>query len=326
MCGQWGERGSFRAMGHDGRGPELSREDVRQVVAQVGRWKPAVTFFGGEPLMNPEIIEMVRCVKGAGLRANVITNGTLLGKMSADLVQSGIDEVIVSLDGPQDVHDRMRGRAGTYERVTQGIECLAREKRNAGRAKPVINVNATIWEGNHGRLSELVPRAARLGVSTLTFHHPTFLGRDDYGEHERLIKELYGVVCCDFTGFVREEPPAIDVDLLLEEKQRAERLENGIKVSFYPNYTEREIREYYTDIRFSPRSYPVRCLSPWMVVYVFPNGDLRPCLSLGVTFGNIHEDSIERMLNGERARKFRQDLKARGMFPACARCTELCRF
>lgn len=326
MCGQWGERGAFRAMEEAQREPRLGMDDVKIIVDAVAAWKPAVTFFGGEPLLNPDILGMIRCVKHAGLRANVITNGTLLGRMAAPLVESGIDEVIVSLDGPEDVHDRMRGRTGTYEKAARGIESLGRERRHAGKGKPVVNVNATIWEENHGRLSELVPRAADLGIATLTFHHPTFLGEDEYGAHERLLARLFGTGPSDFAGFVREAPPQVDVDRLLAEKRKVERLENGVRISFYPNFTDEEIRRYYTDIRFSCRSYPARCLSPWMAVYVFPDGELRPCLSLGVSFGNIRSHSIGEMLDGEAARAFRQELKARRMFPACARCTELHRF
>lgn len=326
MCGQWGERGSFRAMGKEGIERELTLQDVGSIVTQVRRWKPAVTFFGGEPLMNRDIIAMILSAKEAGLRVNVITNGTLLGKMAAEIVRAGIDEVIVSLDGPEEVHDRMRGRAGTYARVVRGIESVAREKRENGRRKPVVNVNATIWEENHGCLSRLVPLAAGLGASTLTFHHPTFLGGEEWAIHERIMRESYGVCRSDFDGFVREAPPRVSAQRLIEEKRRAEALADGVRVSFYPNFTEDEIRRYYANDRFAHASYAARCLSPWMAAYVFPNGDLGPCLSLGVRFGNIHEEAIEKILGGSAARRFRRDLKERGMFPACARCTELCRF
>lgn len=326
MCGQWGEKGSFRGKEQQERRCELPLESVRSIVDQAAAWKPAVTFFGGEPLLARDIIPMIRCVTSAGLRCNMITNGTLLGDVAADLIHSGIDEIIVSLDGPEEVHDRMRGRDQAFEMATRGIEILEEEKQKAGKRKPVVNINATIWEENAPRLSELLPIARRLGAATITFHHPVFIGQPDMEKHREIIFDRYGVSQSDFDGFVRDRPPRVDIDLLLREKRKAEEASNGVKVSFYPNYTDDEVRSYYSDVRFSATSYSGRCRSPWMTVYIFPNGDVRPCLSLGVTYGNIEHDSLEEILDGEIAQQFRSDLKHRGMYPACARCTELCRF
>ncbi len=326
MCGQWGERGSFREKGERERRREITLDTVRRIVGQVSAWKPAVTLFGGEPLLASGIIPMIRCITEAGLRCNMITNGTLLGEVAGELVGVGLDEVIVSLDGPEEVHDRMRGRDRAFETATGGIRLLEEEKRAAGSRKPVVNINATIWEENAARLSELVPIARGLGAATLTFHHPIFIGREDMEKHREVVGSLYGVSRSDFDGFVREHPPRIDVDLLLGEKQQAEAASDGVKVSFYPNYTDEEVRDYYRDVGFRTRTYSGRCRSPWMSVYIFPNGDVRPCLSLGVSYGNIEDAPFEEILDGEEARRFRQDLKRRGMFPACARCTELCRF
>ncbi|MFQ6103592.1 MAG: radical SAM/SPASM domain-containing protein [Candidatus Glassbacteria bacterium] len=326
MCGQWGERGSFREMEGNIRAMELSARDVNSVVCQVADWRPAVTLFGGEPLLHREIVDMIQIVKRARLRCNIITNGTLLWKMAEDLVGSGIDEIIVSLDGPREVHDRIRGKPGTFGRVIRGVGLLNEEKKKAGKRRPVVNINTTIWEGNAERLHELIPVARRLEVSSVTFHHPIFIGKSDMRRHKQLLQELYGVCPSDFQGFVRDAPPRIDVDLLINEKDMISSMKNGVKVAFYPNYTDDEIRRYYSDLHYKPDSYKSRCLSPWMVLYIFPNGDVRPCLSLGVTFGNMHEDSIEAIIEGPAAKRFRKDLKERGMFPACSRCTELYRF
>ena len=326
MCGQWGERGVFKNLEENCQRLELGPADVRRIIDQVAHWKPAVTLFGGEPLVNPGIIEMISSVKEAGLRCNMITNGILIGRMARDLVRSGIDELIVSLDGLGEVHDLMRGKPGTYQKVHHGLEQLIVEKLRVGNKHPIVNINTTIWEGNAGHIAQLVPVAGKLGVSTITFHHPIFVGREDMDRQRALLEKLYGVKNSDFEGFVRETPPQIDVERLLREKNKIEHLHDGVKAVFYPNYTEREIRRYYTNLEYTPDSYKSKCVSPWMVTYVFPNGDLRPCLSLGVTLGNVFETPIEEILQGEAAKYFRCDLKERGVFPACSRCTELYRF
>jgi MoaA/NifB/PqqE/SkfB family radical SAM enzyme len=326
MCGQWGERGTFKEIGRKGYRAELTAGDIGSIVEQVAHWKPAVTLFGGEPLVNPGIVDMILLIKRAGLRCNMITNGTLIGKWSEKLVSAGIDEMIISLDGPGEVHDRMRGKRGTFEKVMSGLESLNVTKQRMGSRKPIININATIWEDNAPHLHELMPLANRLGASTVTYHHPIFIGAGDMELHMELMGRLYDVRCSDFQGFVRDKPPRVDADQLIEQKKRIAYLNNGVRTAFYPNFTDDEIRRYYSDLSYTPESYRNKCLSPWMVLYIFPDGDVKPCLSLGVTLGNMFEDPIEDILQGPEAVRFRGDLKKRGRYPACSRCTELYRF
>lgn len=82
---------------------EMSRATFRRLLDEIGAFVPRpILFFGGigEPLLHPEIAEMIAGGKAAGARVELITNGTLLTpERSLDLIRAGLDGLWVSLDG-----------------------------------------------------------------------------------------------------------------------------------------------------------------------------------------------------------------------------------
>jgi MoaA/NifB/PqqE/SkfB family radical SAM enzyme len=96
--------------------------------------RPLVAILsGGEPLLRPDLLEIVRTLKaGAGpLRVFLNTNGALLTRPRFDdLVDAGVDEVLVSLDYPDERHDAFRAVPGLFGRIRALVEGLPpRERR-----------------------------------------------------------------------------------------------------------------------------------------------------------------------------------------------------
>ena len=162
----------------------------------------------------------------------------------------------------------------------------------------------------------------------MTFHHLIFHNRATYEEHNRIFKEHFGTTCPDWEGFVRDDLPAIDVDLLLQKMgQIRERSRSSpAHISFYPNLTEAEVRDYYAKFDFWPTSYKKRCLSPWMIGYVFPDGSVRPFNSINFSAGNINDHRFTEIWNNDEYRHFRSVVRRIKVFPVCSRCTEFYRF
>ena len=327
MCGQWGETGSAKFYTPEVLRQKLGLEELKTLVDELSSFKPTITLFGGEPLLYRNWDELVAYIKSKGLRANMISNCTLLEDHAEAVVELGLDEIIFSLDGPEEVHDEIRNRKGTFRRATSGITAVNRLKKERGTDRPVININSTIFDFNYHLLSEMAEIADRLGARTITFHHLIFISRRTYEEHNRIFRELFGVESFDWAGFVEDELPNIDADVLIDEMHKLRRRRDlKVKVTFYPNFTDEEVRRYYTSFDFLPDSYKRRCLSPWMVAYIFPDGSVRPCLSLNLSVGNIREGSFKEIWNGEEYRRFRRIVKERGFFPVCPKCTEFYRF
>jgi radical SAM protein with 4Fe4S-binding SPASM domain len=326
MCGQWGETGSSKYYTREMLNQKLDMSNLKRLVDDISSFKPTITLFGGEPLMHKHWDESVSYIKSHGLRCNMITNGTLLERHAEQIVSTGIDEIILSLDGPEEIHDRIRGKVGAFTRLIEGVKKINGLKAELRKNRPIFNINSTIFDFNYRYMEKIIEVAVSLNAKTLTFHHLIFLGEDTYERHSQVFWALFNTTSFDWAGFVEKQLPDIDAGYLINEIERIESADYGIPISFYPNLTEQEIRNYYSSFEFVPTSYPNRCLSPWMVAYVFPDGSVRPCLSLNYAVGSIKQESFRNIWNNERYTRFRNIVKQKRAFPVCTRCTEYYRF
>ena len=77
--------------------------------------------------MHPDVEQVARSAKEAGMNVGIITNGTLLDRDIAARLMGYVDYIQISIDGLQDQHDRIRG-PGSYRAALTG----ARRAREAG--------------------------------------------------------------------------------------------------------------------------------------------------------------------------------------------------
>ncbi|MHB9027333.1 MAG: SPASM domain-containing protein, partial [Candidatus Latescibacterota bacterium] len=288
-------------------------------------WKPALTLFGGEPLLFSRWTELASEIKRRSLRMNVITNGTLLESYAETVVKLGVDELIFSLDGPEDVHNEMRSGKGIFRRAVDSFTRVREMRNRLGAKSPRINISTTIFETNYRRLDEVIATAESIGADAITFHHLIFLSRETCRENAAVFRDTFGLDCNDWIGFSREAPPDIDAEFLIGKLHDLQRRKSPVAITVYPNLTDDEIRRYYGELDFKPVSYADRCISPWTTAYIYPNGDVKPCLDACFIAGNLSDGPFSGIWNNERFREYRRALRSYGSFPACKRCTELYR-
>ncbi|MFH1379692.1 MAG: radical SAM protein [bacterium] len=97
-----------------------------------------VSITGGEPLLVPHIFDLLAYAKKSRLKyVHMVTNGFLLDQEKARrLGKTGIDEVSISIDGSEQIHDTNRGVSGAYKRAVQAVTYLQEE---APRIQIVLN-------------------------------------------------------------------------------------------------------------------------------------------------------------------------------------------
>jgi MoaA/NifB/PqqE/SkfB family radical SAM enzyme len=162
MCRLPGEAGRLRKAGF----PPLSPEAMLRVVdgfADLGT--RGIGFTGGEPLLCPDILRLVRRTKERGMLAHLNTNGTLLtDERAGGILDAGTDSLNVSLDGATEAsHDRIRGAAGSFGRTLEGLGAVNRLRKARG-APLRVKVVAVLSEDNVDEVEAYLALAARLGV------------------------------------------------------------------------------------------------------------------------------------------------------------------
>ncbi|MCM8787044.1 MAG: radical SAM protein [Candidatus Omnitrophica bacterium] len=322
MCGQWGEMGITRKQ-DSLIVNELSFETLQEFIDQISFFRPNITLFGGEPLLYKDCVKLVRYIKEKKLHCLIITNGWLLEEKIIDLVNAGLDELNISLDGAQELHDSIRGLPGLFNKIAKGLIKLKMIKQKNKLKKPLLNIQTTINQYNYLRLEELLDVAENFGANSLTFHNLIFVFHANI-EKQKEIDKILNNSSSNWEGFLFS--PNIDVDILYKKIKKILSNKYSFDVDFYPNFSYKELKEYYLNPAYKPKQYSFCCLSPWTAAYVFPDGSIKPCLNFSYSFGNIKDKSFKQIWNSQNAKFFRKVLQQNKAFPICTRCTELFRY
>jgi MoaA/NifB/PqqE/SkfB family radical SAM enzyme len=323
MCGQWGETGVTKTMPEEHVKEGLTFKELQRIIDDLSGFRPNITLFGGEPLLHSHCMDLIHYIKKKGMHCLMITNGSLVKTRAEELIHSGLDELNVSIDGGRELHDHIRGVPGLFDRVVDGLKHVTEMKKKNNNKTPMINVQCTISNYNVNHLEQMTGVAEEIGADSLTFHNLIFMS-EKLLEQQHEFDKMLGCSSKNWEGFVFE--PHIDPEVLHKNIQKIMSGQYRFSVDVYPNFSFRELKEYYQNPDFVSEEYSSRCISPWMVAYIFPDGELRPCLNFDYSFGNVKGNTFSRLWNGDRAVSFRRTLKKNSTFPVCVRCTELYRY
>jgi radical SAM protein with 4Fe4S-binding SPASM domain len=151
---------------------ELSTAEARTVIDDLaGFGVPVVLFSGGEPLMRPDLFELIGHALSRGIRAVVSSNGTLItSEVARRLSEIALPYVGISIDGPEAVHDRFRGKKGAFQETLGGI----RRCREAGLR---VGFRVTLTEYSYPFLDDLFDLIEDEDIPRACFYHLAYAGR-----------------------------------------------------------------------------------------------------------------------------------------------------
>jgi len=160
-------------------GPEVATtldvEHLRGVLTDArGLGYDTVSVSGGEPMLYRELPAVLRFAKSLGLRTGLTSNGTLFGRDRLERVREHLDGLAISVDGPPDVHNRMRASSRAFDRLLAGIATA----RDAGVPFAFIH---TLTEGSWRHLPWVAEFAAEQGAQLLQIHPLELFGRAETG-------------------------------------------------------------------------------------------------------------------------------------------------
>ena len=284
---------------------ELSVELISKHIAAFKRLGVRqVALSGGEALMHTNLWSLCDQLKSIGVKISLLSTGVTLKTHASDVIDH-VDEVIVSLDGSPEVHNKIRGIATAFQKLQEGVAAI-REKRPSFR----MTARCVLQRSNYRELSNIIALARSLqlnqisflaaDVSTPAFNRPELwvdekvtdvaLNEEEANEFEKVVlrsleefRDFYA------TQFIAESPAKM-----------------------------LELVQYYQAL-LGRREFPVRrCNAPWVSAVVEADGDVRPCF-FHASYGNIYQQEFAEILNSAKAIQFRKDLDVR-KDPVCKKC------
>jgi Fe-coproporphyrin III synthase len=271
----------------------LRRLDVRQVV-----------LSGGEALLHSNLWLFCKLLKELPASISLLSTGLLLQHHALNIVR-WTDEVIVSLDGSQTLHDQIRRVPNAFARLARGVAAL-KELEPHFR----VTARATIQRQNYYDLPNIIRAAHAIGVDQISF-----LAADVSSQ-----------------AFNRQQPwsrTRIDeIALTVDEVRRFDAIVEEVIRDFAPDFSSGYIAESPDKLRRLVRyfsalnnhaDFPTNsCNAPWISTVIEADGAVRPCF-FHQPLGNIHQNTLEAILNSEQAITFRRQLDIHTN-PICQKC------
>jgi MoaA/NifB/PqqE/SkfB family radical SAM enzyme len=263
-----------------------------------------IVLTGGEPLLHSNFEALCSFLKSCGVKLTLLTTGLLLERR-ADAVARQVDEVIISLDGPESIHDEIRRVRHAFDLIRRGIAAI----RARAPTLP-IRARSTVQCANFSCLRQTVAAAQSLGFASISF-----LAADV--SSTAFNRELvWPIEQQNRIALTRSEVDALDVEmnLLIAEYEHAIGTKYIMESPAKLRQIVRRFREHLGDLL--PES-PV-CNAPWVSAVVEVDGSVRPCF-FHPKVGNSAFDTLEDAINSDEALKFRSTLNI-AENPTCRRC------
>lgn len=151
---------------------ELTNEEAKRNLDDLAAFKvPAVLFSGGEPLVRPDLMDLIGYAVSKGLRVTLSTNGTLIDDdIARQLKAHNLTYVGISLDGIGQTNDHFRGVPGAFDRAVRGF-------RACHKAGQKVGLRLTLTRHNCQDIHQIFDFIEAEGIQRACFYHLVYTGR-----------------------------------------------------------------------------------------------------------------------------------------------------
>jgi MoaA/NifB/PqqE/SkfB family radical SAM enzyme len=254
-----------------------------------------VVLTGGEPLMHSHLFRLCQLIRARNIRLTLLSSGLLLERYAAEIVDH-VDDVIVSLDGPAAIHDRIRRIDGAYARLQTGAG-----KIRTLRPEFPIAARCTVQRDNAAALSDTVGAAHDLQLDSISF------------------------LAADLTSQAFNRQPGSAPDLVPDLATLREQIEKVIDTGECGDFVLESavklhrILHHFACANGKEQPTSPLCNAPWVSSVMEADGTVRPCF-FHQAIGRVTPDrTLFDIINGPVATWFRATLDV-ATNPICRRC------
>ena len=242
---------------------ELTTSEAKNLMDQIYQVsRPLLILSGGEPLLRPDIFELISYGSKIGLKMGLGSNGSLIDEAAArKLKVAGVATVSISLDSHIETqHDEFRGVTGAWKKAVEACKALRRNN-------VLVQVNTTLTQQNYSQIDDIMLLAETIGVENfhLFFLVPT--GR--------------GTKLTDISPEKYEE-------MITKTFAKTSNHTLNVRPSCAPQFMR-----IAKDLGLDMRQWIRGCIAGLYYCRIYPNGDVTPCPYLPIKLGNIREKSFK---------------------------------
>lgn len=175
---------------------QLEFENFKRVIDQAGKYAYWAELFGfGEPLLNKDIYRMIDYAHTRNIGTSISSNLNDLKEEDIErLVNSGLDLLIVSIDGlTQKTYQKYR-KGGNIEKVLKNLELILDAKDKSGSRYPLVEVHYIAMDHNRHEIAQTAEYMRKLDLSRFFFllkeAGPSYAPVDDIGDEQEMTKNL----------------------------------------------------------------------------------------------------------------------------------------
>jgi MoaA/NifB/PqqE/SkfB family radical SAM enzyme len=296
MCDIWKDNKNLK---------QLTEADISGLLTSLKQLDTKqVLMSGGEALLNTNFFVLCRILKNAGIKVTLLTTGLSI-KSNAEQLLTWVDDLIVSLDGDEALHDAIRNIPNAFRKLKEGVEHI--KKLNPAYR---ITGRTVIHRLNYRNWPAIIAESKAMGLDQVSFLPA------DVSSHAFNRQQAWTEPKQDEILIPEHELPELNEVISYLFAEHGEEFDNGFIAESREKI--RNIYHYYAAF-YGLNAFPFKkCNAPWVSTVVEADGAVRPCFFME-SMGNIRDTPLHDILNSAEALAFRRSLDTL-THPTCVKC------
>jgi MoaA/NifB/PqqE/SkfB family radical SAM enzyme len=295
MCDIWKDNKNLK---------QLTEADVTDLLGTLRKFgTKQVLMSGGEALLNTNFFKLCEILRAEKIKVTLLSTGLSIRKNAFNILK-WVDDLIVSLDGDELLHDAIRNVPGAFNKLSEGVKFI-----KSIEPKYRITARTVIHRLNYRNWPAIIEAARQMGIDQVSFlpadvsshafnrqtawaeprQHEILPTEDELAGFQEITNQVLANKSDFNNRFIAESPAKIQ-----------------------------DIYGYYAAF-YGHNAFPFKkCNAPWVSAVIEADGAVRPCF-FHEAIGNIRDNSLDEILNSNEAINFRKTLDM-GNNPTCVKC------